>query len=121
MRVLSASDDHSTYVLASILAPVPHEEWMSAVVSIATPIHFNVARIVGKLLFVLLAQHKSVACFRQQAIEKLDVARVKAMIKFVVARVVQDQHAALLEQRLVAIEIEVIAKPHYLHQQWIQN
>ena len=34
---------------------------------------------------------------------------------------VNDHHAALFQQRLVAIQVEVIAERHHLHQQRIQN
>src|SRR5712691_4383118 len=46
---------------------------------------------------------------------------MKIVIELVVARMMNDQHAAFLEQRLIAIKVEVIAKAHYLHEQRIQN
>src|SRR2546421_10749851 len=46
---------------------------------------------------------------------------MKVVIEFVVTGMMNDQHAAFFQQRLVAIEIEVIAEPHYLDQQRIQN
>ena len=77
MRVLSARGDHPAHVLPSILAPVPHEKRMRAVIGIAAPVHLDVARVVGKFALVFLAQVKSIARFRQQAIKEFDVARVK--------------------------------------------
>src|SRR6266571_7339341 len=102
-------------MLAAILAPVPHEEWMRAVVSVAAAIHLDVAWIIGELAFVFLTQVKGVARFWQQAIEEFDVARMMFVIELVVAWVMNDQHAAFSQQRLIAIEIEVIAESHHLH------
>src|SRR5438105_5305978 len=46
---------------------------------------------------------------------------MKVVIELVVTRMMNDQYAAFLEQRLVSIEIEVIAETHHLDQQRIQN
>ncbi len=46
---------------------------------------------------------------------------MKIMVKFVKAWMRNDHHAALPEQRLVAIHIEVIPERHHLHQQWVQS
>ena len=85
VRVLGAGDDHLADVLASVLAPVPHEERMRAVVSVAAPVHLDVARVVRELALVLFAQIKSVARLGQQTVEELDVARMKVVIELVVS------------------------------------
>ena len=46
---------------------------------------------------------------------------MKIVIELVVAWVMNDQHAALLQQGLIAIKVEVITQAHYLHQQRIQD
>src|ERR1044072_6085687 len=107
-------------MLPSILTPVPHEKRMRAVIRMSAPVHLDITRIVRKLALVLLTQRKCIARLRQQSMEKLDVARMKLVIEIVVARMMQDQHAAFLEQRLVAIEVEVITERHHLDQQRIQ-
>src|SRR5258705_1113600 len=97
MRVLSSSCNHLADMLAAVLAPVPHEKRMRAVLGIPAPVHLNVTRIVCKLLFVLVAQHEGVASFRQKAIEELDVTGMKSVIKLVVTGMMDDQHATFLE------------------------
>ena len=67
------------------------------------------------------AQNESIAGLRQQAIEELDITGMEFMIEFVVTGVVNDQDAAFFEQRLVAVEIEVITETHHLDEQWIQD
>ena len=54
VRVVGADDDHLADVLAAVLAPVPHEERVRAVVRVAAPVHLDVARVVRELVLVLL-------------------------------------------------------------------
>src|ERR1044072_4121556 len=103
VRILSPCSDYFAYMLSSILAPVPHEEWMSAVICIAPPVHLDIARIISKLSFIFVTEHIGVACFRKQPIKELNVTRRKTMIEVVVAREMEDQHATLLQQRLVSM------------------
>ena len=49
VRVFSAGGDHFADVLAAVLAPVPHEKRMRAVIGVAAPVHLHIARIVCKL------------------------------------------------------------------------
>src|SRR5689334_19492589 len=121
VRILSAGSDYFAGMLSSVLAPIPHKEWMSSVISIATAVHFDIARIIGKLPFVLVTKNIGVAGLRQQPVKEFDVTRVKTMIEVVVARMMKNEHAAFLQQRFVSIEIEVIAERHHLHEQRVQN
>ena len=43
------------------------------------------------------------------------------MVELVVAGVVEYEHAAFFQQRLVAVHVEVVAERHHLHEQRIQN
>src|SRR6185295_19934448 len=104
MRGLGAGRDHFSDMLAAVFTPVPHEERMRAVVSIATPVHLDVARIVCKLTLVLLAQRESIASLWQQTIKELDIARMKIVIELVEAGMMHDHHAAFFQQRFVAIK-----------------
>src|SRR5688500_20036247 len=108
-------------MLAAVFAPVPHEKRSSDLICIPAAVHFDVTRIVRKLAFVFLTKRKSVTRLRQQTIKKLDVAGMKVVIKLVVARMIDDHHAALFQERLVAIEVEVIPERHYLDQQRVQD
>ena len=121
MRVFRPRRDNLADVLATVFPPVPHEKRMRAVVGVAAAVHLHVTRVVRKLLFILIAQHERVPRLRQQAIEELDIARVKFVIKLVVARMMNDQHAAFLQQRLVAIEVEVITEAHHLNEQRVED
>src|ERR1041385_7738618 len=113
VRILRTRGDYSPNMLTPILTPVPHEKRMRTVIRVTAPVHLDITRIVRKLALVLLTQRERVARLRQQPVEKLDVARVKLVIEFVVARMMEDQHAAFLQQRLVAIKVEVITERHY--------
>src|SRR5688572_24367445 len=90
-------------------------------VGVTTAIHFDIAWIVCKLTFVFIPKHERIAGLREKTIEELDVAWMKPVIKIVVAGVMNDQDTTLFQQRFVSIEIEVIAKAHYLYKQWIKN
>src|SRR4030095_1353320 len=107
MRVLGSGCDDFPYMLSAVFAPVPHEKRMRAMIGVAAPVHLNVTRIVGKLTFILIAQHKRVASLRQQAIKKFDVTGVESVIKLVVTRMMNDQHATFLKHRLVSMHVEV--------------
>ena len=52
---LRASGDDEPDALAAILAPVPHEERMRAVLGIATTINLDVRGIVGELTLIIVA------------------------------------------------------------------
>src|SRR6185369_10072966 len=56
------------------------------------PVHLDVTGIICKLALILLTQRERIARLRQQSVEKLDVARVKLVIKLVETRMMQDQH-----------------------------
>ena len=73
-------------VLPAVLAPVPHEERMRAVIGVAAAVHFDVGGVVGEFALVLFAQKECVARFGQQPMKKFDVRRVKVVIEFVEAR-----------------------------------
>ena len=87
VRVLGAGDDDPPDVLAPVLAPVPHEERVRAVVGVPAPVHLHVARVVRELFLVLVPQLHRVARLGQQPVEELDVARVVVGVELVVARV----------------------------------
>src|SRR6476646_10090477 len=53
--------------------------------------------------------------------EKLDIRRVKLVVELVKARMRQDQRAALTEQGLVAVHVEVITQGHHLNEYGIQS
>src|SRR5436853_7789969 len=114
MRVLGACSDDFADVLATVFTPVPHKKRMRSVIGVAAPVHLDVAGVISELALVFVAQIKGVARFRQQAIEKFDITWVLIVIEFVIARMMDDQHAALFQQRLVPIKVEVIAKDNYL-------
>src|SRR4030095_5877166 len=97
MRVLGSGCDDFPYMLSAVFAPVPHEKRMRAMIGVAAPVHLNVTRIVSKLTFILIAQHKHVASLRQQAIKKCDVTGLESVINLVVTRMRNDQHASYIE------------------------
>ena len=121
MRILCAGDDDFAHMLATVFAPVPHKERVRAMISVPPAIHLDIAGVVGELLFVFFAQHEGVPGFREQTIKELDIARVEFVIEFVIAGMLHDQDAAFLQQRFVAIKIEVITERHHLDQQRIEN
>ena len=113
--------DDFVHVFAPVFAPVPHEEWMRAVIGVAAAVHLDVVWIVCELFFVLCAQLKAVFRFRQKAMKKLDVTGMERRIEIVVARVRQDQHTALLHHGFVPVHVEEVAGAHHLHEDRIQN
>ncbi len=64
MRVFGSGSDDVPDVLPPVLAPVPHEERMRAVISVAATIHLDVAGIIGKLALVFVSQDECVARFK---------------------------------------------------------
>ena len=90
-------------------------------IGVPAAVHLNIARIVGKLPFILFAQHKCIPGFWQETIEEFDIAGMEFVIEFVITGVMDNEHATLLEQRLLPIKIEVITEPHHLNQKRVQN
>src|SRR5215212_3782265 len=70
---LCADDDHLAEVLTPLLAPVPHVEWVDAMVRPIRAVEVAVARIIGELRLESALELKGVARLRQQAMEELDI------------------------------------------------
>ena len=90
-------------------------------VRVSLPIHLDVAGVCGKLLLVLLPKRERVVRLGQQAVEELDITRVERRIEVVVARVAENEHAAFAYERLAAIEVEEVPRPHHLDEKRVQD
>ncbi len=90
-------------------------------ISIAAAIHLDVIGIVREFELVFFTKLEAIFCVGQAAVKKFNVARVECGIKFIVAGMSQNHHAALLHHRLVAIHVEEITGSHDLNQNGVQN
>src|SRR5437867_2149212 len=57
----SARGNYFSDVLPTVLTPVPHEKGMGGMISVASPVHLDVAGIVRELAFILIAQVEGVS------------------------------------------------------------
>src|ERR1700682_3723567 len=72
LRLLASGRDHPSDVLARWLAPIPHVEWMHAVVGMSVPIHVSIGGIARELRLELLCELRRIGGFRQASMEELD-------------------------------------------------
>ena len=88
---------------------------MLGAVQVAVPL------VGGVALLVLLRHHVGVGRVGQHLLEEVDVARVVDRVEVGLRRVGHDHHPALADERLAAVEVEVVPEPGAHHEDRVHD
>ena len=108
---VAADPDDLAQVLERVRAPVPHVEGVDAVVGVRGPVQVGVPGVGRVLLLEPLLDDRRVGRLGEHLLEEVDVRRVVQRVERVRHRVVQDQRAALADERLPPVHVEEVAEP----------